>query len=183
MKSLQGHFLAASPHLPDSNFYRSVVFMLQHDEEGALGVVLNRPSEDTVSQIWEILGIENVECDRIVHVGGPVDGPIMAVHAHEELAESEVIPGVFVSTDRDLLAQIVERPEGRFRVFTGYAGWGAGQLDAELCAGGWLTAEATPADVFYQGDDLWKKVTSSIGREILAAAVSQAANSGDPSLN
>ena len=183
MESLQGRFLAASPHLPDPNFYRSVVLMIQHDAEGALGVVLNRPSEHTVSEIWEMIGIEDVDCDRMVNVGGPVDGPIMAVHAHKELAESEVRPGIFVSTDRDLLAEIVSRPEGRFLVFTGYAGWGAGQLDEELRVGGWLTAEASEAEVFYEGKDLWKKVTSSIGMEILSSAVSHAPVGGDPSLN
>ena len=53
MDSLQGHFFVASPHLPDSNFYRTVVLMVQHDEQGALGLVLNRPTDTTVAQLWE----------------------------------------------------------------------------------------------------------------------------------
>ena len=72
MNSLRGQFLIASPHLPDSNFYRSVVLMIQHDDEGAFGVILNRPTENTVSEIWEMITDEPCESLQPINLGGPV---------------------------------------------------------------------------------------------------------------
>ena len=184
MKSLQGHFLVASPHLPDPNFCRTVVLMIQHHEQGALGVVLNRPSDSTVQ---EVIGkVSEVACfvDDPVGIGGPIEGPLMALHRLAEVSESEVLPGVHFSAQREHILRIVQYKISPFRLVSGYAGWAGGQLESELQVGGWLT---TPANVDYifdtETDDLWKTVTRDIGTEILSKSFKIKHVPEDPSLN
>ncbi len=81
MKRLQGSLLVASPHLPDPNFFRSVVFMIEHESEGALGLILNRVTNTTLKTIWAALEEREIENEQFLHVGGPVEGPLMALHA------------------------------------------------------------------------------------------------------
>jgi len=138
MRSLAGQLLVASPRLPDENFSRSVVLIIHHDEHGALGVVLNRPADSTVREVWESLSDDPCDSDEPVHIGGPVSGPLMALHTNEECAESEVLPGVFFATHRDRLNRIVQEPEFLFRIYNGYSGWASGQLESELKFGGWM---------------------------------------------
>ena len=78
MKSLKGHFLVASPHLEDPNFTQSVVLLVQHDEDGTFGIVLNRPAESSLKDLWEKVTEKPCETDKRVHVGGPVPGPLIA---------------------------------------------------------------------------------------------------------
>jgi putative transcriptional regulator len=163
---LTGHFLVASPHLGDPNFFRSVVLVVRHDEEGAFGVVLNRPLPSTVREIWQALGsdIENAEP---IYLGGPVTGPLLAVHRDEEFAEGEVVPGVYYATHKDHLHHLVTDYDGPLRIFSGYSGWGDGQLESEIEEGSWLTTPATPLDIFASPDVMWKSVAARIGLEIL----------------
>jgi putative transcriptional regulator len=183
MRSLQGQFLVASPHLPDPNFFRSVVLMVQHDEQGALGLILNRPTNTTIRELWKNLTGE--ECSSIRHVdrGGPVEGPLMALHTVAESADSEVIPGVYFASREEFLRKVVHEAERPCRVFLGYAGWGAGQLESELEVGGWLTAPATVEEVFGDSGDLWRSVAAKIGSEILKTAVKTKHVPQDPSVN
>jgi len=167
MNSLQGCFLVASPHLPDPNFFRSVVLMIQHDTNGAFGVILNRPGTKTVSEILRCVGEEPIdECRQLVDVGGPVEGPLVAVHSIKSCTQGEVIPGLFIATRKDLILKIV-RAKRPFRVLCGYAGWGPGQLDSELEAGGWLHCPATIDEIFADGDAMWKRITGKIGLGVL----------------
>ncbi len=184
MKSLQGHLLVASPHLPDPNFYRTVVLMIQHSDQGALGVVLNRPSQTTVREV--ISKVSNLSCaaDDSVGVGGPIEGPLMAVHRLRSCSESEVMSGVYFAQRRDHILKIVERPNSPYRLFSGYAGWGMGQLELELRIGGWLTVPGSVDYIFgTPTDQLWKKVTGDIGSRILNAAVKVKQTPQDPSMN
>jgi len=184
MKSLQGHLLVASPHLPDPNFYRTVVLLIQHHEQGALGVVLNRPSQSTVREV--IAKVSDMACptDDTVRVGGPIEGPLMAVHGLRSCSEAEVFPGVYFATQRDHVLRLVQQEDPPFRIFSGYAGWGGGQLDRELEVGGWLTKPASLKYVFHTAaDELWKKVTRDIGAGILNSTLKIKQVPDDPSLN
>src|SRR5688572_1282976 len=80
MASLQGQFLVASPHLSDPNFYKSVVLMVKHDEEGAFGLILNRPTTNTVREIWRAVTEQDLECEQPIYMGGPVSGPLVCLH-------------------------------------------------------------------------------------------------------
>ena len=182
MRSLKGHFLVASPHLADPNFFKTVVLMIQHDEDGAFGVIMNRPSNRSVEEIWQEVADEPCECPQPINLGGPVLGPLLAVHTQPLYSETEVVPGVFVATQRDHLDFIV-RQEDQFRIFSGYAGWGAGQLENELEQGGWLIMAAQSDLVFSAADDLWHRAAQTIAADVLISSLKIKHVPDDPSLN
>lgn len=133
--------LVASPLLLDPNFVHSVILLVEHDEEGAMGVVLNRPLPMTLSQICEeshlsYAGAEEATAWR----GGPVDPHrgIILVRGGLPGPEDTVLDFTdFLSFRKDLLESLLTDPESCFRLFLGYAGWGAGQLEAEFAQGAW----------------------------------------------
>lgn len=183
MKSLQGHFLVAAPRLSDSNFYRTVVLMVQHDDEGAMGLVLNRPLDHTIGDVWQRVTNEPCECDQPLYLGGPVAGPLIAVHNVRDCSESEVMPGVYLATQRATLERLFQSG-GRFRLFSGYSGWSGGQLEDELQAGGWLTVAAEVEQVFTADDDeLWRQVSGKIGEGILRGSLRLRHVPDDPRVN
>jgi putative transcriptional regulator len=182
MKSLQGEFLVASPHLPDPNFFRTVVLLIQHADDGAFGVVLNRPGKRTVTEIWEAVGESDINCDLPVYLGGPVEGPLLALHRHAAFSQNQVMPGLYIATGKDQLKRIV-RDKREFRVFCGYAGWGPGQLDSEIEIGGWLTSSGCSEDVFLPAEEMWKQISGRIGLEILAPTIGRQPVPEQPWLN
>lgn len=183
MKSLTAHFLIASGDLADPNFLRSVVLIFRHNEEGAAGVILNRRMTATVKQIWEQVSEEPCDCEAPLHMGGPVEGPLMALHADEALSEMPVLAGVYVSTGREMLEKLVEQNQEPLRFFVGYAGWGSGQLERELREGSWLAAPATAEQVFGTVDDLWQQLTRSIVSRAFLSALNIKHVPPDVSLN
>ncbi len=182
-QSLAGHFLVASRYLRDPNFARSVVLMIQHDGEGAVGVVINRPSDKSVREVWETLEFDPCNREDLIYVGGPVPGPLVAVHTLEPFSEREILSGVHVAMHRDAIDVIVRKKDVQLRLYSGHAGWGSGQLEGELEAGGWLTTEATSDEIFADPDSIWKSVTERIGLEIMAPDIDEKLVPPDPSLN
>jgi putative transcriptional regulator len=162
--SLKGQLLIAAPLLLDPNFRRTVVLVLEHTSEGALGLVLNRPSETAASDVLpELSGVIGAEP---VYVGGPVQPD--AVIALAELPDTATgdgavfgpIASIDAGTDPDELRTLAQR----VRVFAGYAGWGEGQLDAELEEEAWFTDPAHPDDVFEaDAESLWRAVLERKG--------------------
>jgi putative transcriptional regulator len=159
VSSLQGQLLVAGPGLVDPNFWRTVVLVGEHSEEGALGVVLNRASETTVDEAVPELA-ELAEAMGLVHLGGPVQPSAIVVLAdfvEPEEARSLVLDSVgFLPSEVDpaLLGEL-----RRARVFAGYAGWGPGQLEGELDEGSWIVEQALAEDVFTDDSDgLWSAV-------------------------
>ena len=157
--SLKGQLLIAGPALIDPNFWRTVVLVGEHSEEGALGVVLNRASETQVSEAVPELA-ELADGIGAVHVGGPVQTSAIVVLAdfvEPERASTLVLDSVgFLPSeiDPDALGELRNA-----RVFVGYAGWGPGQLDGELEEGSWIVEPALPDDVFTDDpESLWSVV-------------------------
>lgn len=185
MNSLRRHFLVASPHLLDPNFYRSVVLMIEHDEEGAFGLVLNRPTRHTVAELLESQP-EDVEATlsaETLYYGGPVQGPLMALHTVAALADVKIMDDVYFTSSEESLQELFQRHVFPLRLFLGYSGWGGGQLESELEAGGWLTCPASEEEIFAGDEQLWKRITSRIGLEILANTVRPKHIPEDVSLN
>jgi putative transcriptional regulator len=182
-KSLAGHFLVASRYLRDPNFALSVVLMIHHDHQGAMGVVINRPSDKTVRDVWEMIGNDPCDRDDRIFVGGPVPGRLVALHSLQSFSEHEVVPGLHFSTHRDALDLIVRRKDMPLRLCSGNAGWGSGQLEGELEAGGWLSTRASADDVFADHEAIWKTVTQRIGLEIMVPDIDRDDLPSDPSLN
>lgn len=167
MDSLQGYFLVAAPRLAESNFYHTVVLIVSHSEQGALGVVINRPSSSPIGEVWEQLTEEACDHPDPIFIGGPVEGPLMAIHQDESCSEEEIIPGVHFTADRAHLGTILSQHGRPFRVFSGYSGWAPGQLERELKAGGWLTVPANVERIFSDDEEIWKEVSSEIGLDLL----------------
>ena len=183
MQSLSGHLLVASPRLPDENFYRTVVLIIHHDDQGAIGVVLNRPTDSTIREVWESLSDEPCESDEPLNVGGPVSGPLMAIHTNATCSENEILPGVFFATHRDRLNRIVQEPDLPFRIYNGYSGWAPGQLENELKFGGWMVMPATFDYVFGDPDTMWRRASQEIGEQITTELLHDVPMPDDPSCN
>ena len=183
MESLRGQLLIASPKIVDPNFRRVVVYMAEHTEEGAMGVVLNRPAETTVAEAVPDLDWLIGDGGASVWVGGPVAPTSVIVLAEfdDPTDAALVVEGSlgFVPAeieDRDAFAAGVKRA----RIFAGHAGWGPGQLEAELEEDSWILEPAQPADVFTtEPEALWSRVLRRKGREYVLLATMPM----DPSLN
>ncbi|GAA3992604.1 YqgE/AlgH family protein [Thermobifida alba] len=190
--SLTGALLVASPLLEDPNFYRSVVFVIDDTpEEGALGVILNRPSELEVGEVLADWG-EHVSHPAVMFAGGPVGtdaGLALAVpdNGHKPLGwrsleemDAEVWPSGLGTVDLDTPPQLVADALRRLRVFAGYAGWSAGQLRDEIDQGAWYVLPATVDDVFCADPrGLWSRVLRRQGGEVAFVATFP----DDPTLN
>lgn len=169
MNSLQGYLLLASPDLRDPNFFHTVVLMVRHDDDGALGLVLNRPLNVRLQQVWKDMGSAVPVRNDVIHLGGPCEGPLMALHDDPTLGETEVIPGIQFCTNRDLLEQLAADNARQARFFAGFSGWGAGQLEKEMDEGSWLTLPVTAEHVYDSESDLWGKLMRELtGRQILS---------------
>ena len=167
METLRGQLLVSAPSLEDPNFARTVVIVGEHNEDGALGVVLNRPSETEVAEAVPDLA-DLVEDGEIVHVGGPVQTSavlVLAQFADPEEAQQLVVGDVgFLAVDDDDEEERIAMALERARVFAGYAGWGPGQLEAELAREDWIVVPAIGEDVFCDDPDtLWSRVLERKG--------------------
>ena len=187
METLTGQLLIAGPNLWDPNFRRTVLLIGHHDEEGAVGVILNRASETTVAEAVPPLG-SLVPVDDPVYLGGPVQPDAAVVVA--DFVDPAVADFLAFDTIGFLPSETepgIEDAVRRARVFAGYAGWGAGQLEDELAEGAWYVVEARfgaggddAGDPFSEApEDLWRQVLRRQGGDL--AMVSTYLD--DPSLN
>jgi putative transcriptional regulator len=154
VESLQGQLLVASPSLLDPDFRRTVVLITEHGDHGAAGLVLNRPSETTVNEVVPQLEWLADPTER-VFVGGPVEqNAVLVLGEFEDPDESPV--NVFGDLGFVALDEHDATSVRRQRVFAGYAGWGEGQLEAELERDDWIVEPALVEDVFAEDVDvLW----------------------------
>ena len=176
MDSLQGQLLISSPLLNDPNFRRTIVLMTHHDEEGAMGLVLSRPSEIRVSDA--VPELADLPGDELVYVGGPVQPEAVVVLVeHEAEPELPIVGNIaFMQADAD----VDELDSVRARVFAGYSGWGPGQLEGELEESSWIVVPAEPGDAFAEDpDELWRTVLHRKGGKFALIATMPY----DPKLN
>ena len=181
MDSLRGHLLVAGPGLVDPNFRRAVVLIGEHNDEGAMGVVLNRPSPVSVDEAVPPLS-ELVAPDELVHVGGPVQPQAIVVLG--EFDDPEGAAALVLGTIGFVPGEIESADDvgslTRARVFAGYAGWGPGQLESELSESSWIVEPALPDDIFTEDPDgLWSAVLRRKGGPFAVLATMPP----DPSMN
>lgn len=181
MASLRGKLLIASPTLVDPNFRRSVVLIAEHTDEGAMGLVLNRQTETDADEVVAELAALVPPGDA-VYAGGPVQTQAVVVLAEfddPEQAAALVLDDLgFLPADADLEA--LTDQVRRARIFAGHAGWGPGQLDAELAGDSWLIAPASADDAFaLDPDELWAEALERKG----GAYARLARAPDDPSVN
>lgn len=156
MKSLKGHFLIASPSLGDPNFEKSVVLLFDHSEEGAAGIIVNRPSPITIAHISHKVFEIKSDWEKPLNIGGPVNGPLAAAHTIKELADMEVLPGLYGALNPEHLKQLIRKQQEPTLFLLNYAGWGAGQLERELEEDSWIVMPAQIDQVFWTEETaLW----------------------------
>jgi putative transcriptional regulator len=189
VSSLTGRLLVATPALADPNFDRAVVLLLDHDEQGSLGVVLNRPTPVGVGDVlapWAALAGE----PGVVFQGGPVslDSALaLAVVPGEDRPGHPADPlgwrrvhGAIGLVDLEAPPELLAAELGSLRVFAGYAGWGPGQLEDELSEGAWWVVDSEPGDVSAPDPEgLWRAVLRRQRSELAMVATYP----DDPSLN
>jgi putative transcriptional regulator len=159
-----GRLLVATPSLVDPNFAHTVVLLLDHDAEGSLGVVLNRPSAIPVSSVLQEWA-SSADPPEVLFEGGPVStDAALAVACVPEGQQGEPIGfrrlfGCTGIIDLDTPPEVLAPAITRLRVFAGYAGWGSGQLEAEIAEGSWYIVESLTSDIFgVSPKRLWSSV-------------------------
>ncbi len=174
--------LVAMPQLQDPNFRRAVVLLVEHDEDGTFGLVVNRPLDLRVGALCESLAMRwNGEPSRRVGWGGPVRPDHGWVLAGDDEVESlelrPVADGIQVSSSPEVLRSLAEEAPQRFGIFLGYAGWGPGQLGREIAQGSWIVAPVSSRFVFDTAcDDVWERVLRSLGIDPATLVATQGVN-------
>ena len=176
VQSLQGQFLLAMPSMGDPRFLRSVVYMVAHDSEGAMGFIINKRAEglslgDILKDMPETVaktGLVNLP----VYVGGPVQndrGFVLHTSDYERTHNtlSQELP-IALTQSADVLVDAAHgRGPEKFRLFLGYAGWGPGQIEGELQDNAWLVCDANIAEIFTsRSDDLYEKCVAGMGIDL-----------------
>ncbi len=184
MTFLKGHLLVATPQLMAPIFNRSVILMLDHSGEGAAGVILNRPTDANVASIAEQVFEEASDWDKPIHLGGPVPGPLIVLHAVEDLADQTILPGVFSTVDADKVRSLVRRKAEPSLTLANYAGWSPGQLEGEIATGSWVSLPARLPLVFWEAaGDLWKAVMKEYNGRRLTSLLGIHDLPADPRMN
>ncbi|MQA02721.1 MAG: YqgE/AlgH family protein [Streptosporangiales bacterium] len=178
---LTGSLLVATPLLSDPNFGRTVVLVVEHAPSGTLGVVLNRPTQVRVADVLEPWG-ELTTGPQVMFQGGPVAldsalavGGVLGQPDDDEplgwrRISEERVAGLGL-VDLDAPPQVLAGELGSLRIFAGYAGWGAGQLEGEIDEGSWYVVEAEPGDPFTSDPErLWREVLRRQGGELSLVA-------------
>ena len=159
-KLAKGKFLVASHWLRDPNFSETVILLIDYNTNGAMGVIINRPTEETLSEYFPEFEALNARPDP-VYFGGPVarNRMLLLIHSGSDLEDSgRVIDDIYVSMSMRALQQLVDdtQPDPRFRPYVGHAGWAPGQLDAEVSRGDWHIIRADADTIFETPpEDIW----------------------------
>jgi putative transcriptional regulator len=169
---LSGSLLIAMPQLQDPNFKRTVLLMVHHDESSSFGLVLNRPADLPVAELFSGLEFSwHGGSKDTVSWGGPVElnsgwmlfgQADVAGEADDDV--TEVVPGVLFAGSLEVFREVAEAPPDHVRFFLGYSGWGPGQLEFEIAQGAWLSAPVTPEAVFVTpAEKMWDHVVRGLG--------------------
>lgn len=169
----KGKILISEPFLNDPNFKRTVILLTEHNEEGSVGFVMNKPTAYKLNQVVE----DFPEFDSPVYYGGPVQlNTLQFIYKGEDIIDgsAEILPGLYWGGSFDILRTLIEAGEvnsADFRFFLGYSGWGEGQIDEELGAKSWIVTGTTIENVFSdEPDKLWRETLKGMGRKFAILA-------------
>ena len=166
----KGIFLVATPSLRDHNFRQTVILLCEHGEEGALGVVVNRPTKINITEVLPQIPILEGQ-KHMVFSGGPVQrNHLLILYRTPEEPENthHVFNGVYLGGNMPALEEIVKNPfsPDNFRAFMGYSGWAPGQLENEMESGSWLTLPADSSFMFdWDHTRVWTDILQSLGTQ------------------
>jgi len=186
IESFTGNLLVASSLVTDPVYAGGVCLVVHEDETNVIGVMLNRPMKPTPEALVAMLGEQNkpAEGNRLtalgetpeseppastssldqpipwgmLHFGGPLSGPVVAIHQNSQYAEAETGDGIYVAAQKQHLEDLVRRRPGPYRLIVGHLGWESGQLEAEIEAGIWHVLPATTDAVFSAANEMWPRL-------------------------
>ena len=170
--------LVSMPQMADPNFARTVILLCDYTEEGAFGLVVNRPMDEPAWQLVKTDPPVRVDPSLVLWIGGPVDPQrtwvLMAEAQSPDEEQREICPGVLLSSSQELALQLLQTPpSSRARVIVGYAGWGPGQLDKELATSSWLTTGVDPGLIFgVPAEQMWETAIRRLGADPAALQTS-----------
>ncbi len=157
------------PQMMDPNFQRTVILLCEHTPAGAFGLVINRPTDTSAMDAVELEPPPSRDGGLSLWAGGPVEpqrGWILTGDEPDDIESISVVPGIYLSTSPLLLRRLIENAPPRSRVLTGYAGWGPGQLDAELAASAWLIGDIDTNLIFETPpDEMWEAAIRRLGAD------------------
>ncbi len=180
---LIGKFLVAAPYWIQSPFSRSVVLVLQLNEQAVFGVIVNRPADADLKKTWLMVsGTPAAQADRL-HVGGPVGGPIFALHSLENFAEIQIDLNLYISANSEAIHKIIKSGDPRYRIFCGMMSWQPQELAAELALGLWFPLEQNADLVFPQQQIEWEQAVVEYGRLCLTEMLGGRPLAGQAELN
>ena len=183
--SLQGKLLVASEEMTAAPFSKAVVLLLQDNAQGTFGVVLNQPADEQLKRRWrQMSGSPEHVLAQLVR-GGPVGGPVFAIHKFQSLGEMELPGDIFLSANAETIQQLFEQSPEHYRIFLGIAGWNPNQLDSEIQNGYWHVVDCDPEEIFDDSQWLWERSMFRFGEQLLCDTLGISINSLplDPSLN
>ena len=162
----KGRLLASEPYLPDPNFERTIILLTEHNEDGSVGFVLNKPSESIVNEVVEeIKGFQSK-----IYIGGPVQQDTLHfIHRNLTLSDSiEVADGIFWGGNFEQLLLLIESKQidiMDIKFFLGYSGWSPGQLEEEIKADSWIISDQVTEDLLFETapELMWKKSLQNLG--------------------
>lgn len=166
---LGGVLLVASPTWSDKLFGRSVCMIVHQGSEGTVGIVLNRILETDADGLWKQLAGKEAACKNArVNFGGPMSGPVVAIHDQAELAEYDPGGGVYLAAQVSALQQLVTmESEHQLRIVVGQAGWEPGKLEQQIQDGKWLAVPLKRELVFSPEDEMWARSIRAIGNHFV----------------
>jgi putative transcriptional regulator len=162
----KGRLLASEPYLPDPNFERTIILLTEHNDDGSVGFVLNKPSESMVNEVMEeIKGFQSK-----IYIGGPVQQDTLHfIHRNSTLSDSiEVAEGIFWGGNFEQLMLLIESKQIDvldIKFFLGYSGWSPGQLEEEIKADSWIISDQVTEDLLFETPPelMWKKSLQGLG--------------------
>ncbi len=185
MPNWTGQFLVATPDLLDPNFRRTVILICQHGADGAMGLIVNRPSDDSVGEVLPLASGGSTLLDDPLWNGGPVGtDSVFILHDGDGGAERPIVDDVSFGGDTALLQELLDQDSMgasfRARMYVGYAGWGEGQLEFEVSTESWILVPADTGQIFCDLDqDIWREIMTGMGGAHAFAALAP----NDPELN
>ena len=159
---LTGKLLLASPKLVDPTFAAAVILLIRHDEQGAFGFVINRPTDLSVADALGGVIDDASDIQSPIYFGGPCQGPLFVLHGDGGIGGENPVSGVYLTTDRDAIEALLVAHAEPAKFFGTYSGWSPDQLEGELAEGSWTVCDGAAGDVFSQDGKLWAKLHARI---------------------
>lgn len=184
--SLAGRILIAAPGMQDPVFCRSVCIVVEHSAEQTIGIMLNRRlAVDSGAFLEQLLdgAVSTESTISYVNFGGPQNGPVLAIHDNQQLAEGGNSLGVYLSAQTDTLKKLAITTPEHCRLFVGHAVWQVSQLETEIINGDWHVLPAVPELVFADEHIMWSRGIQTIGNGIVQAATGLSSVMAQPNLN